>query len=57
MSASIFTDSEQKAADHISKQCASTHAAALSYRAFMQAVKLRMELQGWTPPPKSKAKP
>jgi len=50
-----YTELEDKAKDdHIAKMCGSTYKAASSYLAFMRAVKLRIELEGYTPPPKQK---
>jgi hypothetical protein len=45
-----MNESERKAAEHIAKQCSQVYKAASSYRAFMQGVKLRLELEGWAPP-------
>jgi hypothetical protein len=52
----IMNELEKKAAEHIAKTCGTVFKAAVAYRAFMQGVKLRMELEGWTPPAKSSAK-
>lgn len=50
----MMTETEKKAIEHIAKQCGQTFKAASSYRAFMQGVKLRLELESWTPPTKPK---
>ena len=49
-----YTELEVKAKDHIAKMCGSTYKAASSYLAFMRAVKLRIEIEGYTPPPKQR---
>jgi hypothetical protein len=53
---SPYTEPEKNAMNHIAKMCSSCHKAAASYLALMRAVKLRLELEGYTPPTKPKTK-
>lgn len=52
-----YTELERTAINHIAKMCASTFKAAAAYLALMRAIKLRIELEGYTPPAKEKTKP
>jgi hypothetical protein len=45
-----YTELEGKAMNHIAKMCSSNYKAAASYLALMRAIKLRIELEGYTPP-------
>lgn len=53
---SPYTEAEGRAVNHIVKMCSSNFKAASAYLTFMRAVKLRLEIEGYTPPTKTQTR-